>query len=188
MVLTWLIFDMLWRKICQQKWFLSYDGLTLNKWLLQEPWICSVCKMKSTLWLLLLFCRQAPKRLQASVDIDQLYIWVIWLAWLNRWQSHTAMSFFCCHLFLVTSVRLPCLAAHFSQEPHIFETKVSQGCCDMADTGCLLNVKAHWGWGKILQTTFSNAFSSMKMCDFRLKFHWSLRLRVKLIINYHWFR
>ena len=35
------------------------------------------------------------------------------------------------------------------------------------------------GWGRdemndILQTTFSNVFSSMKMLEFRLKFHWSL--------------
>ena len=30
----------------------------------------------------------------------------------------------------------------------------------------------------ILQTTFSNAFSSMKMLKFRLRFHWSLFLRV----------
>ena len=31
----------------------------------------------------------------------------------------------------------------------------------------------HWGWD-ILQTTFSNAFSLMKMFQFRLRFHWSL--------------
>ena len=39
----------------------------------------------------------------------------------------------------------------------------------------------HWGRDKtdaISQTTFSNAFSSMKMFDFRLKFHWILFLRV----------
>ena len=38
---------------------------------------------------------------------------------------------------------------------------------------CLL--QTHWGqdeMGNILQTTFSNVFSSMKMCEFRLKFHW----------------
>ena len=35
----------------------------------------------------------------------------------------------------------------------------------------------HWGRDKmviICQTTFSNGFSSMKMYEFRLKFHWSL--------------
>ena len=37
-------------------------------------------------------------------------------------------------------------------------------------------------------TTFSNAFSWMKMFEFRLKFHWSLFPRVELTIFQHWFR
>ena len=40
----------------------------------------------------------------------------------------------------------------------------------------------------ISQTTFSNAFSWMKMFEFRLKFHWSLFPRVQLIIFQQWFR
>ena len=40
----------------------------------------------------------------------------------------------------------------------------------------------------ISQTTFSSAFSWMKMFEFRLKFHWSLFLRVQLTIFQHWFR
>ena len=40
----------------------------------------------------------------------------------------------------------------------------------------------------ISQTTFSNAFSWMKMFEFRLKFHWSLFLRFQLTIFQHWFR
>ena len=49
----------------------------------------------------------------------------------------------------------------------------------------------HWGQDKmvsILQTTFSNAFSWMKMLELRLKFHWSLFSMVQLIISQHWFR
>ena len=49
----------------------------------------------------------------------------------------------------------------------------------------------HWGREKmdaISQTTFSNAFSWMKMLEYRLKFHWSLFLRVQLTISQHWFR
>ena len=49
----------------------------------------------------------------------------------------------------------------------------------------------HWGrdtMDAISQTTFSNAFSWMKMFEFRSKFHWSLFLRVQLIIFQHWFR
>ena len=52
-------------------------------------------------------------------------------------------------------------------------------------------VLTHWGWDKIdaiSQTTFSSTFSWMKMFEFRLKFHWSLFLRVELTIFQHWFR
>ena len=48
----------------------------------------------------------------------------------------------------------------------------------------------HWGRDKmaaISQTTFSNAFSWMKTNEFRLRFHWSLFLRVQLTIFQHWF-
>ena len=40
----------------------------------------------------------------------------------------------------------------------------------------------------IFQTTFSNAFSLMKMYPFRLIFHWSLFPMVKSTIFQHWFR
>ena len=49
----------------------------------------------------------------------------------------------------------------------------------------------HWdrdNMAAIFQTIFSNAFSWMKIYAFRLKFHWSLFLRVKLTIFQHWFR
>ena len=49
----------------------------------------------------------------------------------------------------------------------------------------------HWGRHKmaaVSQTTLSNAFSWMKMLEFRLRFHWSLFPRVQLIIIQHWFR
>ena len=49
----------------------------------------------------------------------------------------------------------------------------------------------HWGRGKmavIFQTTFSNAFSWMKINKLRLRFHWILFPRVKLTIFHHWFR
>ena len=47
---------------------------------------------------------------------------------------------------------------------------------------------AHWGRDKmavVSQTTLSNAFSWMKMLEFRLRFHWSLFLRVQLTIIQH---
>ena len=43
---------------------------------------------------------------------------------------------------------------------------------------CLFPISlSHWGRDKmaaIFQTTFSNAFLWMKMCEFRLRFHWIL--------------
>ena len=40
----------------------------------------------------------------------------------------------------------------------------------------------------ILQTTYSSAFSWMKILEVQLKFHWNLFLMVKLIISQCWFR
>ena len=48
----------------------------------------------------------------------------------------------------------------------------------------------HWGRDKMAafsQTALSNAFSWMKILEFRLKFHWCLFLRVLLTIFQHWF-
>ena len=53
------------------------------------------------------------------------------------------------------------------------------------------SVLTHWGRDKmaaIFQTTFSNAFSWMKMYKFRVRFHWNLFPRVQLTISQHWFR
>ena len=50
-----------------------------------------------------------------------------------------------------------------------------------------------WHWGcdemnNISQRTFSNIFSSVKLFEFWLTFHWNLFLRVQLTIFQHWFR
>ena len=48
----------------------------------------------------------------------------------------------------------------------------------------------HWGRDKmaaIFQTTFSNAFSWMKMYEFRLRFHWILFPEFELTISQHSF-
>ena len=56
---------------------------------------------------------------------------------------------------------------------------------------CCISVLTHWGqdeMNNISQTTFSNEFSSIKMFEFRLRFHWSLFPRVQLTIFQHWLR
>ena len=60
-----------------------------------------------------------------------------------------------------------------------------------ADNKPALVQLTHWGREKmdaISQTTLSNAFSWMKMHEFRLRFHWSLFLKFELTIFQHWFR
>ena len=48
----------------------------------------------------------------------------------------------------------------------------------------------HWVRDKMatIFQTILNAFSWMEMYEFRLRFHWSLFLRVQLTIFQHWFR
>ena len=60
-----------------------------------------------------------------------------------------------------------------------------------AKQGWIRDHLTHWGRDKmaaIYQTTFSNAFSWMKMYKFRLRFHWSLFQRVQFTIFQHWFK
>ena len=53
--------------------------------------------------------------------------------------------------------------------------------------GCIVSSGLiYWGQNKmdtIFHTTFSNAFSWLKMYEFQLRFHWSLFLRVQLTIS-----
>ena len=59
-----------------------------------------------------------------------------------------------------------------------------------SDLRLIEHILTHWNRHKmtaIFQTTFSNAFSWMKTCEFRLKCHWSLFLRVQLTLFQHCF-
>ena len=77
----------------------------------------------------------------------------------------------------------------------VFHNSCTMGCCPhmpyiLAYDGAIVDL-THWGQDKmaaIFQTTFSNAFSWMKMYKFWLRFHWSLFPRVPLTIFQHWFR
>ena len=68
---------------------------------------------------------------------------------------------------------------------------VLQQCVLLRCPKLLIHWLTHWGRDKIdtiLQTTFSNAFSWMKMYEFCLLFRWSLFLSFELTIFQHWFR
>ena len=56
---------------------------------------------------------------------------------------------------------------------------------------CVCFISTNWGRYKlaaIYHTTFSNAFSWLKMYKFRLRFHWNLFPRVQLTLFQHWCR
>ena len=61
-------------------------------------------------------------------------------------------------------------------------------CVDKYALTLLLTHSGHDKMAVISQTTLSNAFSWIKMLEFRYKFHWSLFLRIKLTIFQYWFR
>ena len=61
-------------------------------------------------------------------------------------------------------------------------------CTSIIMRGFWLNTLRPRQMAAIFQMTFSNAFSWMKMFEFRLKFHGSLFLRFQLTIFQHWFR
>ena len=67
---------------------------------------------------------------------------------------------------------------------HLISTELLVDSQDLPDL-------THWSrdeMAAILQTMFSNAFSSMKIYEFRLKCNWSLFLGVQLTIFQHWFK
>ena len=94
----------------------------------------------------------------------------------------------------------PLPAADFPQTRNILRLLRIHFHCDMTPSNAMLPLVItattatylpHWGRGKmaaIFQTTSSNAFSWMKVYEFRSRFHWSLFLRAQLILFQHWFR
>ena len=64
--------------------------------------------------------------------------------------------------------------------------RLSLMCVHAAGGSIQWSLLTHWGRGKmaaIFQTTFSNAFSWVKMFEFCLRFHWSLLQRFELITS-----
>ena len=86
-----------------------------------------------------------------------------------------------CRLLRVSVARVP---EHASMEIWPVSTRKK-----FATTWCaLINTLRPRQMAAIFQTTFSNAFSWMKIYGFRWRFHWSLFPSVKLTIFQRWFR
>ena len=88
----------------------------------------------------------------------------------NTWNGLTRST----NSIYTTNIRIVSICAHTD--------------CHENDENVLLT---HWGRDKmaaIFQTTFSNAFTWMKMFEFRLKCYWNLFPRVQLTMFHHLFR
>ena len=100
-------------------------------------------------------------------------------------------------LALGQSFRIDLNQNHNKPVPNHNQTQPSNNMCIILGLYCTFLMLlycwciSHRDWGKmtaILQTTCSNAFSSMGMFDYQLKFHWNLFLGVPSTIIQHWFR
>ena len=93
---------------------------------------------------------------------------------------------------LQTCIWQKVLSRKCTQEILLAEIKITGNFALVAVTACTGTLSlTNWCRHKmaaIFKMTFSNAFSWMKMDEFRLKLHWSLFLWVQLIISQHWLR
>ena len=118
-----------------------------------------------------LWWRKTATQLFSHVYMSYICIYVQWIL---EYQITIEVMFICRHNIVV-----PLLPKLFeSRSPGIISSKKA-------------SILTHWGWDNmaaISQSAHSNAFPWMKIYEFRLKFHWSLFLRIQLTIFQHWFR
>ena len=130
----------------------------------------------------------------SSMCIDTKFCQVMYLSgWycLHTDWSFAKILYICCRTTICCSANICCGATICCCIDIVLcSVSTSGDCCNNFICWCNLFV-THWGrnnMAAISQTTLSNAFSWMKMLQFRLKFHWSWFLRVQLTIFQHWFR
>ena len=104
--------------------------------------------------------------------------------WISWWSVVILAP--CNYLNKWRFIAVPRVRTHFSEISNKIDNflrknmnmKTLPKICQLFYSG--LSVLTHWGRDKmdaVSQTTLWSAFSSMKMFEFRLKFHWSLFLR-----------
>ena len=116
--------------------------------------------MQSSIFMIQISCKSSPLRR------GEIWVWNMKFHWWVQSLMHVPIPSLIGDNFWITST----VVAHAHLNNHWL---------------------THWGRDKmaaISQTTLSNAFSWMKLLEFRLKFHWSLFLRAQLTIFQHWFR
>ena len=119
----------------------------------------------------------------ARFNISQFYVNKInhWVSTNDYWQNwiYTKIIVFR-HLTIITVSKY-----------YRFHDKNFLGNHKCTASHYMINLLTHWDRDKmadIFQTIFSNVFSSIKMFEFRLRFHWNLFLRFELTISQHGFR
>ena len=144
-----------------------------------------------------------PKCLMRDfINLNRLYkahrtnVWWIMKVFRLHWRNKVSVFNSKGQIVLV---KLACNEIiHISEVTSSSLNGISTDCCttirvllEICSLGPLIIYLTHWDrdeMAAILHTTFSNAFSWMKMYDFRWKCHWILFLMVQLTISQHWFR
>ena len=143
------------------------------------------------------------------MSISTAAMWII--SCFNK--SFLFTTHICCHCFYIVLQMILCMTctnkicqidssfdvftrlaqqgrvAHIYLHQKIRSSLVWKMACRLSGDNVALSL-THWSRDKMAafsQTTLSNAFSWMKILEFRLKFHWSLFLRVLSTIFQHWF-
>ena len=126
-------------------------------------------------------------------------------AYMRKWAESALVQVMTCRLFGAKPLPGPLLANYwldswqqisvkFDEQSYHFQTRKCIWKCRLPELRLLCpggDGLTHWGRDKmdgISQATLSSTFSWLKMSEFRLKFHWSLFLRVQLTIFQHCFR
>ena len=154
----------------------SDDGLALYRQ--QAIILVKVCSGRLVAW-----CHQA--------------VWTIADLWIIPFKMKSSETLIKIHKCSVNKMQLKkCLlnVNHFAQASMIWNyslLKNDHACMIIHSQHCACWWLSHWSGDKmaaIFQTTFSYAFSWMKMYEFRWRFHWILFPRNQLTIFQHWFR
>ena len=120
-------------------------------------------------------------------------------SWLNHLRSHARMSYnnnddiIGSYHCLISRPRPHQIEEKKNEWPHLISELWKSIRAVFPNTNWDISagvMLTHWDRERMVaisQTSFSNAFSWMKIYEFRLKFHWSLFPRVQLTIFQHWF-
>ena len=171
---TWIMVNIFISHFC-----CSFIGLRVSLWNRISKWNCTFLGKTS------IFCKYDLQFLTCSLDD------AIWYCRILPTQSTLVHLMVCC---LIAPVHYPSqcwlnLNCEFIAEVSDCVWILYEGLTFSYECKYMYEL-THWGrdqMASISQTTHSNAFSWMKMCEFRLRLHWCLSTGLELTIFQHWF-